>query len=402
LLHKAEDQEKSYSFKFRSIEKDLSQLSVRTNYSSKESDILGKDGKELWNFNQIELKGSKGIVNLDGIFDTSQGIITGADKVTKRHINKGYIDESYFKRGIFILKQDVDYRIINSEYKLKINNTWRGLNQEDLKFIKPFVKTENIYKWGVANSNVKLLYVGKNELSENVKQYLKQFRQVLINRSTTVSNDRIITLKEFDNYNRKDIKNNYSSAGAVQKVMRSKKWYLPFYERKAIPFDSVKIIFNTKNMDIFCFSDSPAYSTGGGGGGQTFIYPNESNFWEEVKLKSSVRDYLIFTNAILNSKVIQTYISSANYNQLSTRKIGEVPIPKINFLNANELTIYKIILREVKKIIKNKGNEEKLDTYIYKLYNLSWEEAKVIDPEFELSEEEYNSVKLNINTAETV
>jgi len=31
---------------------------------------------------------------------------------------------------------------------------------------------------------------------------------------------------------------------------------------------------------------------------------------------------------------------------------------------------------------------------VYKLYNLNWEEVKVVDPEFELSEEEYEGVEL--------
>lgn len=229
ILHKACEQRKKYRFYFKLIESDISRLSNEYDYNEKESSLLGITGEKLWQFSQKEIKTEENVVTLNAIYDVSQGIITGADKVTSRHINKGYIDESYLNRGIFILKPNIDYRTSNDNIEVKIHQSWRELNSDDLTFIKPFVKTENLNKWKTTNSKIKLLYVGKASLTKNIKDYLEQFSTVLINRSTTVADDRVINLDEFKTYDKETIKNNYSSAGAVQRVMRSKKWYLPFY-----------------------------------------------------------------------------------------------------------------------------------------------------------------------------
>ena len=37
--------------------------------------------------------------------------------------------------------------------------------------------------------------------------------------------------------------------------------------------------------------------------------------------------------------------------------------------------------------------EAQIDILVYKLYNLTYDEVKVIDPEFQLSEAEYDAVK---------
>lgn len=41
--------------------------------------------------------------------------------------------------------------------------------------------------------------------------------------------------------------------------------------------------------------------------------------------------------------------------------------------------------------------EQQIDTLVYKLYNLTWEEVQVVDPDFGLSEEEYEAVNLENN-----
>ena len=38
--------------------------------------------------------------------------------------------------------------------------------------------------------------------------------------------------------------------------------------------------------------------------------------------------------------------------------------------------------------------EQQIDNMVYKLYELTYEEVKVIDPEFPLSEQEYEAIKV--------
>ena len=43
----------------------------------------------------------------------------------------------------------------------------------------------------------------------------------------------------------------------------------------------------------------------------------------------------------------------------------------------------------------NTTKEEKaIDNLVYKLYQLTYDEVKIIDPEFELTEQEYTAIKM--------
>ena len=39
-----------------------------------------------------------------------------------------------------------------------------------------------------------------------------------------------------------------------------------------------------------------------------------------------------------------------------------------------------------------------IDNLVYKLYQLTYDEVKVIDPEFELTEQEYTAIKIEWNS----
>ncbi|MHA2279200.1 MAG: hypothetical protein ACXAC2_25755, partial [Candidatus Kariarchaeaceae archaeon] len=137
--------------------------------------------------------------------------------------------------------------------------------------------------------------------------------------------------------------------------MRRKKWYLPLYERKEIPFDSAKIIVNTKNMDAFTYSDASILSSGGGAGGQNFIYPKfdkDKKFYDFINDTLGLQDFVKLTNGILNSKLIQTYIKLGKYNQLSTSKIGELPIYKPSITDKSNLKKVQKILNSINLNIK--------------------------------------------------
>jgi type I restriction-modification system DNA methylase subunit len=344
-----------YWFKLKLINNNSKLESIlfdKSNYESIKSNFLGEDGSKLWNFYQEDVNLNGDIIGLGSLYNISQGVVTGADKVTKKHIIKGLIKQEFINRGIFILNKELDYRREGEIVHLNINDKWVKLQFEDISFLKPFIKTGNLRKWFVGESDLLLIYIGTKKLTENIESYLKQFSGVLLNRSTIINENEKINLDEFNSFTKDDIKKNYSSAGAVQKIMQKKKWYLPLYERENIPFDSEKIIINTRNMDKFTFSANAAYSSGGGGGGQNFIYPNlEIPYWKEIIRYSTIKDFVLFTNAILNSSKVQKYIKSANFSQLSTSKIGDLPIIKINFEDGVAKEIYKNIIESINEIL---------------------------------------------------
>ena len=77
---------------------------------------------------------------------------------------------------------------------------------------------------------------------------------------------------------------------------------------------------------------------------------------------------------------------------------------KIN-LNGQNTQLFEIILQQM-KILTAKKSDPKIDTttlekeinqLIYQLYNLTYEETKIIDPEFELTKQEYQAITIQPN-----
>lgn len=340
--------------------------------SKYDANQLDPSGKKVWELGNKNLQyDNASIIPLGLLFEVSQGIVTGADKVTQSHIDKGYITQSFLGRGIFILKKDEDLKIENTKFFVKIDDKWIELTKDETTYIKPFISSNHLTNWHVLQSDEYVIYFGNNNApNKSIISYLNQFKTILINRSK-IDKDYFIRTDEFDNYTLKDIKDKYSSAGAVQKVMKKKKWYLPLYERAHLDFDSTTIIVNAKNMNIFCYSNKPSYSSGGGLGGQNFILPDSKkdlNYYQEIKKNSSISDYLKYINTILNSSVTQERIKKGKYNQLSTNKIKELLIYKIDFSDKKDLEYYNKIISLADNLILN-DSDDKIRVEIDKILN---------------------------------
>lgn len=344
---------KEYTFDFislRNSDEIMNELFDNSHIKEYSSTSLDNSGLKPWSFYQDDFDAFASDTNLSLYFNISQGVVTGADRVTKKHFVNKLISTNYLGRGIFILSEGLDIRKISGSFQLLINDNWVSLTETEKQFIKPFIKTENLLKWYVGESSYYIINTSSSDLHGAIKDYLIQFSGVLLNRSTTIPEDKVITLDQFDGYSLQDIKDKYSSAGAVQKIMRRKQWWMPLYERADVPFEAPKIIVNTKNMDKFTYSDGPHYSSGGGAGGQNYIYL-KSEFVENIETSSNIADFTIVTNAILNSKLIQKYIEDGQYNQLSTSKIGELPFVEWGKLVNSKY--YSEILERVKCLTSN-------------------------------------------------
>ncbi|MGC4128622.1 MAG: TaqI-like C-terminal specificity domain-containing protein [Bergeyella sp.] len=101
--------------------------------------------------------------------------------------------------------------------------------------------------------------------------------------------------------------------------------------------------------------------------------------------------------AILNSKVVHFYVNqiynslkmAGGYLNITPEIIKNIPIPTehknsklidiVNLIISNDSPSYYI---------------EELNKVTFKLYNLTYEEVKIIDPDFSLSEQEYNEFEI--------
>jgi len=108
-----------------------------------------------------------------------------------------------------------------------------------------------------------------------------------------------------------------------------------------------------------------------------------------------------FWLAYLNSKFISWYA----YNFIYARAIRtmhfynfyiqQVPIPNISKRKQQIFVdLADKILSQKSQVIDTTTLEQKIDNLIYRLYDLTYDEVKIIDPEFSLSQKEYENIQL--------
>ena len=104
--------------------------------------------------------------------------------------------------------------------------------------------------------------------------------------------------------------------------------------------------------------------------------------------------------AVINSRLLNWYyLNRLVTNEDSTPQLKNFDLDNIPI--AKSIFNCEIICRLVDEIINGKNcnidtlrKERSLDFLIYKLYSLSFDEIKIIEPYFDLSEAEYNSIEI--------
>ena len=110
---------------------------------------------------------------------------------------------------------------------------------------------------------------------------------------------------------------------------------------------------------------------------------------------------LKFLCAILNSRLVFFYIksnySSSSYNggvNFTKDMINSIPIPETAQKPYIDLVDKILIAKNLDPKADTSALENQIDQMVYKLYELTYDEVKVIDPEFSLSPEEYEAVSV--------
>ncbi|MDI3528088.1 MAG: hypothetical protein PWR03_2272 [Tenuifilum sp.] len=119
-----------------------------------------------------------------------------------------------------------------------------------------------------------------------------------------------------------------------------------------------------------------------------------------VHLKRNVKISIEYLLGILNSKLVTFWFNTAFFNtdtlfpHIQKNQLEAIP------LKYNE-SIAKTIKPLVLKIITQKSQgkdttalEQQIDNLVYRLYDLTYEEVKVIDHDFPLSRQEYEAIRL--------
>lgn len=105
-----------------------------------------------------------------------------------------------------------------------------------------------------------------------------------------------------------------------------------------------------------------------------------------------------YLTALLNSKLIAYWLRKKGKMQGTNFQIDKEPILAVPLIKPSEQIAF-LFEKLVNKIFHCKSEcedttkiEEQIDNLVYRLYDLTYDEVKVIDPEFPLTEEEYQGI----------
>jgi adenine-specific DNA-methyltransferase len=299
---------------------------------------------------KIKLKG----VELGSICEVNQGLRTGSDKVSPKHISEYGISRNYDAGdGIFILTE-------KEIKKLELNSFEKGR-------IKKLYKNSDIKKYFVDSSTdlrlIDMFWPNDRELQlakiPNLHSHLKKFKSILEGRK--------------------------ENANGLDKAIAKGKYYFGSVRRK-LDFGLPKIVSPQRSkLNTFGYTEIEWFASA------DVYYITDSTAKQNLK-------YIL---GLLNSKLYFLWLSHRGKVKGSMLELYQKPLTEIPIYISGK-GIQNKVVGLVDKIIglklENKNSisyEKQIDNLVYKLYELSYDEVKVIDPDFTLSEQEYKNIKLD-------
>lgn len=126
-----------------------------------------------------------------------------------------------------------------------------------------------------------------------------------------------------------------------------------------------------------------------------YLCANSTNYISEYKNSISLK----FLLGIINSLVMNFFFKQTSTNtNVTSKEISKLPILKIDDIRQKPIIslVDKILEAKKENPQANTTNlENQIDILVYKLYNLTYDEVKIIDPDIEniISRKEYESIK---------
>lgn len=296
-----------------------------------------------WNLQSEEKKAildkinNRNCLKLSSIVEIKEGINTGADKVSKRHLISINNSNIQLYDGIFVLTSD------------ELKNLHLTKAEEQL-FVKKWIKGKDIKKWSVQSQNKWLIYF-KGYLEENTAIYnhLLKFKPILEQRAEMKRNPR-------------------------------RKWYELAWPRTSELFETVpKLLIRYKAVNVMVAIDEVGYYT--------------SADFRILLIVKPYDPYVIL--GILNSELMNCFL------KLKAKKLGHIhdyysyllrEIPILYPKKEQEIVIKETVIKIVKTTntsINNKATNssirseiknlvESLNYQINELYGITKEEIMIL------------------------
>ncbi len=280
------------------------------------------------------------------IKNVNQGLLTGADKVTDRHIIDLKLEHIQKGEGVYVLS-DSEVAALN-------------LNEYEKNIIKPFYKNSDIFRYftNSVKNKKNLIYVTRELNIDNylnIKNHLLKYEKIIKSRS--------------------------KDRGEMQAALKLGKWWVIFAARNNVIFEGAKIVCPHRSyQNNFGYNEEPWYTSAD----VYFISNKENN--SNIDLK-----YIL---ALLNSKLFYIWLyfrgkRKGELLELYYKPLTEIPIKIIK--KEQQLPFIKII-NQILSITKDldyfensekqarvKTLEKEIDQLVYKLYDLTPEEIIIVE-----------------------
>jgi len=179
------------------------------------------------------------------ICDVFQGIVTGADKVSPKHVSRFQVSATPGD-GIFVLT-DEELRNLH-------------LLKKELKYVRPWFKNSDIgrYFCSVENSFNLIYRSSKHDEDDlpGIKAHLARFKMILVNRNVRAGE---VTLAQYDDFVRGKGHIDYVM---IASAMKAGNFYCISYARDENLFDGPKIVSPQRSYrNTFCYTEVPWYAS---------------------------------------------------------------------------------------------------------------------------------------------
>lgn len=311
-------------------------------------------------------------VPMDRFLNLEQGVLSGADKTTANHIKKYSLNDFNVGEGIFIISKDE----LDS-----LNLTF----EEKKEFIKPIYKNSDIEKWSFnPEINEYVIYIkskgGFNEIPSSIKKHLDNYKTILVNRNLRAGK---INFSDYQKFLKGELELSYVMNANSMKVGN---YYCISYPRNGEKtFERIKIVNSRRaKSNVFALQESKCYEQ------SDIVVSTLKNNEDDI-------DKLLYICCIINSKLIYQWLYHRGKRKGNMLELFQQPLKSIP-IKFCDSQLYNKILEIGKKLIvdnKNHSLEIELNLLINKLYNLTYEEVKLIDKKFDQTQEEYDNYQIN-------
>lgn len=261
---------------------------------------------------------------------------------------KEFTDDKIF-RGVvtgnndaFILKKDVAQKLLKTASKIHV---------------KKFIKSNSFDKWTLKKSDY-LLYIPWDfqiEKYPDVKEYLQPFKKALSDRPEVVEN-------RYPWYAMSRYGSNYADQFVNQKLV-----YIYTAKKQEFYFDTDGHYLNN---NCYMIISANKY---------LFFYLNSILFDWFKRIK-----FVAYGDADEGGRV------KLDYNKMITVPIKQISKSDLKWFEDK----YETIIKVIDNTAKVKAFEKEVECRLFKLYELTYDEVKIIEKDFWLSEVEFNNYKM--------